>query len=100
MKRTVLLLGPKHSMLRRGSFYNRKKYNHVTPLLPDVLHWLPNPFTCPIPHRVQALSTRLSITIRSCSRVFARLLHCNTFLRAPATTAITIGPWPNNSTPK
>ena len=44
----------------------------------------------PILHRVQALSTRLSITTlstrvlittRSCSRVFARLLHRDLFLR-------------------
>src|SRR6218665_1918985 len=59
---------------------NRRKYDHVTPLLRDVLHWL---------HRVQALSTRHSITTRSCSRLFARLLHCNSFIRARATTAIT-----------
>src|SRR6218665_2397947 len=38
---------------------------------------------------VQALSTCLSITTRSCSRVFARLMHCNSFLRVRATTAIT-----------
>src|SRR6218665_3530145 len=31
----------------------------------------------------------LSITTRSCSRVFARLLHCNSFLCVRATTAIT-----------
>ena len=47
----------------------------------------------PISHRVQALSTRLSITTRCCSRVFARLLHCNSFLRVRATTAITREDW-------
>src|SRR6218665_3351443 len=63
---------------------NRRKYDHVTPLLRDVLHWLPVPF------RIEyKLSTRLSITTRSCSRVFARLLHCNSFLRVRAATAIT-----------
>ena len=43
--------------------------------------------------RLQALSTRLSITTRSCSRVFARLLHCNSFLCVRATTAITWADW-------
>src|SRR6218665_2292424 len=43
----------------------------------------------PIPHRLQALSTRLSITSRSCSRVPARLLHRDSFLRVWATSTIT-----------
>src|SRR6218665_1308887 len=43
----------------------------------------------PIPQRVQALSTRFSITSRSCSRVPARLLHWDSFLRVWATSTIT-----------
>src|SRR6218665_3158392 len=43
----------------------------------------------PIPHRVQALSTRLPVTSRSCSRVPARLLHWDSFLRVWATSTIT-----------
>src|SRR6218665_3182550 len=43
----------------------------------------------PIPHRLQALSTRLPITSRSCTRVPARLLHWDSFLHVWATSTIT-----------
>src|SRR6218665_1227825 len=43
----------------------------------------------PIPHRVQALSNRLPIPSRSCSRVPARLLHRDSFLRVLATATST-----------
>src|SRR6218665_1269792 len=75
---TVCLLDGLQSVLNAAArlICSRTKYDHVTPLLRDVLHWL---------YRVQALSTRLSISTRSCSRIFARLLHCNTFLHVRAT---------------
>src|SRR6218665_1764948 len=60
------------SMPQRGLICNRGKYDHVTPLFCDVLHWLPVPF------RIE-YKLCLSITSRSCRKVIevipARLLH-------------------------
>ena len=60
---------------------NRRKYDHVTPLLRDVLHWLPVPFR---------------IEYKLCLLVFLSLhgaaleyLHRDSFLRVWATSAIT-----------
>ena len=47
----------------------------------------------PIPHRVQALPTRLSFTSRSCSKVPARLLRRDWFLRVRITATIIGEDW-------
>src|SRR6218665_1475299 len=45
-RRACVLPGrtPVGPQCRSGLICNRRKYDHVTPLLRDVLHWLPVPF--------------------------------------------------------
>src|SRR6218665_833454 len=49
---------------------NRRKYDHVTPLLRDVLHWLP----VPLSSRVQDLLAGLQVASWGSAWVSARLL--------------------------